>query len=234
MLLLRHPRGQWGAGCPPPLAGSRLRLPLHFHFPGREEAEPDVQAGEQLGPPPPAGAPSLLPARRPARSGPTCLPCDSPAAGPLAGGSEGGLAGRRAAGLPGPGHGAPDLGAAPAWAASEGRRGGRGHQGAGRRGGRSGRSQRSVPAALRHAGTVQPRRAVLPAPAALGARRSSARPAFSTLPAPPPGPRAPPLPPPPSSAGGRDPGKCRPSALPPAARPLAAGRAPCTKRLPTT
>lgn len=100
--------------------------------------------------PPAARAPSCpSPPAAPPGPAPTCLSRASRPAGPLAGGSEGELAGRRAAGLPGPGHGAPDLGAAPARAVSEGRRGGRGQQGAGRPGRRSGRSLRPRRAAPR-------------------------------------------------------------------------------------
>lgn len=119
-------------------------------------------AREQLGraPAPPALPPSLpRPLPRPVQPLPACPATPRPA-GQRAGGSEGGLAGRRTARLPGPGHGAPDSGAAPAGTANEGGRGGRGRWGAGRLGGRSGRSQR--PRALRHAGTVLPRRSLAP------------------------------------------------------------------------
>lgn len=101
-------------------------------------------AGEQLGDSPgPLALPPCLPRPppRPVQPLPACPATPRPA-GPRAGGSEGGLAGRRAEGLPSPGHGAPDLGAAPARATREGRRGGRRRRGAGRGGGRSGRYQR--------------------------------------------------------------------------------------------
>lgn len=154
-----------------------MRPPLDFHFPGREEAEPDAQrrtAGDSPWSRPPSARPN--PPAAPPGPAPTCLPWDSPA-GPLAGGSEGGLAGRRAAGLlSSPGHGALDLGAARARA--EGRSSSRGR--------RAQWKIWAVPASPRAAPrgdccyTASSSRAVLPAPVVLGTPSSSARPAFST------------------------------------------------------
>lgn len=109
-------------------------------------------AGEQLGDLPHPLAPRRLPsfpARRPARSSPY-LPALRLPGRPARCGRLGGRAGGPAGGgLPGPGHGAPDLGAAPTRAARDGRRGGRGRRGAGNCGPRSGRSQRPRRAAPR-------------------------------------------------------------------------------------
>lgn len=106
------------------------------------------------GGPPPARHPlPSFPARHPARSGPYLpalrLPGRPARCGRL--GEWAGGAGGRAVdgGLPGPGHGAPDLGATPSREAREGRRGSRGRRGAGRGGGRSRRSLRSQSAAPR-------------------------------------------------------------------------------------
>jgi hypothetical protein len=127
VLWLERPRELQVVGCRAQLASSGLRPPLHFHFSGREEAEPDAQrrtAGDSPWSRPPSARPN--PPAAPPGPAPTCLPWDSPA-GPLAGGSEGGLAGRRAAGLlSSPGHGALDLGAARARA--EGRSSSRGRR----------------------------------------------------------------------------------------------------------
>lgn len=51
--------------------GRSERTPLHFHFPRREEPEPDVPRQRTAGGPPPARHPlPSFPARHPARSGP--------------------------------------------------------------------------------------------------------------------------------------------------------------------
>jgi hypothetical protein len=154
--VLWHPREQKGCRVSGtansrPVPSPPLSLPRERGSGTRCAA---LESSWELSPAPPALPPFLpRPPPRPVRPLPACPETSRPAC-PLAGGSEGGLAGRRAAGLPGPGHGAPDLGAALARAASEGRRGGRGHQGAVKRD----LDGPSVSAALRHAGTVLPRR----------------------------------------------------------------------------
>lgn len=204
MLWLKCPRELRVVGCRARLASAGLRPPLHFHFPGREEAEPDAQrrtAGDSPWSRPPSARPN--PPAAPPGPAPTCLPWDSPAR-PLAGGSEGGLAGRRAAGLlSSPGHGALDLGVARARA--EGRSSSRGRRA-------QWKKIWAVPASPRAAPrgdcchTASSSRAVLPAPAVLGTPSSSVRPGFSTHTTPHPGAAgASAIPPPHTRACGRDP-----------------------------
>ena len=70
------------------LANSGLHHPLHFHFPRREEPEPDVQRRRTAGGEPPPRRRSLpsFPARRPARSSPYLPAPRLPPAGRPAGG----------------------------------------------------------------------------------------------------------------------------------------------------
>ncbi|CAK6439440.1 unnamed protein product [Pipistrellus nathusii] len=109
-------------------------------------------AREQLGDLLPPSTPSLPspPARPPLRPAPTCLPCDSLAGRPAAAAGRVGwrAGGRAGGGLPGPGHGAPDLGATPSREGGEGRKE---RQPAGRGGGRSRRCLRPPSAAPRRA-----------------------------------------------------------------------------------
>lgn len=160
MLRLATRGSRRGAGRRAQLANSRLRPPLHFHFPRREEPEPDVQrqgtAGES---PRPARAPSLpSPPVAPPGPAPTCLPRDSPAGRP-----EGGWLGRRAGGRRG--YPAPDMAHPTRAPLPPGRRMKEEEvaEGAGAQGALEGDpSDPSVPAALRHAGTVLPRRSLAP------------------------------------------------------------------------
>lgn len=200
MLRLATRGSRRGAGRRAQLANSRLRPPLHFHFPRREEPEPDVQrqgtAGES---PRPARAPSLpSPPVAPPGPAPTCLPRDSPAGRPA-----GGWLGRRAGGRRG--YPAPDMALPTRAPLPPGRRmkEEEAAEGAGAQGALEGDpGDPSVPAALRHAGTVLPRRSLAPR-GPPGSCRAEGRvllraPRFLRSPQPPPpGPRAPPLPPPP-------------------------------------
>lgn len=176
-------------------------------------------AGEQLGESPrPAGAPSLpSPPAAPPGPAPTCLPRDSPAGRPA-----GGWLGRRV-GWP-----AGDAATRPRTCRTRlGRRSRRGDvkeeeaaEGAGARGAVKGDpGDPSVPAALRHAGTVLPRRSLAPhgpsGSCCAGGRVLLRAPRFLCSPHPPS-----PLPdrgrrgspqPPTSRAGGRDPGSACPA-----------------------
>lgn len=131
---------------------------------GTRCATPENSWGTSSRPAPPPFLPRPPP--RPVRPLPACPATPRPA-GPLrAAGRLGWRAGGRAVdgALPGPGHGAPDLGATPSGEAREGRRGSRRRRGAGRGGGRSRRSPRSQGAA--------PRRGLCCPAAHLGVRSS--------------------------------------------------------------
>ena len=198
------------------LANSGMRPPLHFHFPRREEPEPDVQRRRTAGGEPPPGRRSLpsFPARCPARPSPY-LPAPRlpgrPARRRVARRAGWRAGGRR-------GYPAPDM-AHPTRAPLPLERRVKEEEaaeGGGARGAVEGDpGAPSVPAELRHAGTVLPRRSpALPGPPGsgfTGGRVLLRAPRFLRSPHPPPGLRALPLPPPPSPVGGRDPGSACPA-----------------------